>query len=202
MSKEISVLPPAKEMAEIKEQVFSVQKEATSLVIDSKETMAIGADLLHNVKAVEDLIVARKEGITRPLMTALSSVRDLFKPLELAHADAKKVIKAKMLAYQIEEDEKIEKEKARIAARVEKGTMKVETAAGKLESMPEVNAKTVGSVGKTSIREVKKVRVVDESSIPREYLVPNMTAITEAIIRNGAVIPGVEMYVEKSIVGR
>lgn len=202
MSKELSVLPPAKEMTEIKQQVFSVQEAANKLIIDSKETMALGADLLHNVKKVEDLIVERKEGITRPLMTALASVRDLFKPLELAHADAKKTIKAKMLAFQIEEDEKIEKEKARIAARVAKGTMRVDTATDKLESIGEAGAKTVGSVGKTSIREVKKVRVIDESSIPREYMVPNMTAITEAIIRNGAVIPGVEMYVEKSIVGR
>lgn len=202
MTKEISVLPPAKEMTEIKEQVFGVQKSANDLVIKTKEDMALGADLLHNVKAVEDLIVERKEGITRPLMTALSSVRDLFKPLELAHQDAKKVIKAKMLAYQIEEDEKIEKEKARIAARVEKGTMKVETASAKLETIGTTGAKTVGSVGKTSIRVVKKVRIVDESRIPREYLVPNMTAITEAIIRNGAVIAGVETYEEKSIVGR
>lgn len=202
MSKEITVMPPAKEMAEIKTQVSSVQKAANDLTISSAEDMALGADLLHNVKAVEDLIVERKESITRPLMTALASVRDLFKPLELAHADAKKVIKAKMLAYQIEEDDRIQKEKERIAKRVEKGTMKIETATDKLENLAPVSGKTVGSVGKTSIRVVKKVRVIDESSIPREYMVPNLQAITEAVIRNGAVIPGVETYEEKSIVGR
>jgi hypothetical protein len=202
MTKDVSILPPQKEMAEIKSQITLVQKAANDLVIETKEDMEKGADLLHNVKQVEDFIIERKEKITRPLMTALASARDLFKPLELAHADAKKVIKAKMLAWQIEEDDRIEKEKERIAKRVEKGTMRADTAAEKLEVVGNVNQKTVGSVGKTSIRVVKKVRIVDESLIPREYMVPDMDEITEAIIRKGMVIPGVETYEEKCIVGR
>ena len=200
--KDIQIMPPAKEMTEIKSQISNVQKAANNLTINKKEDMEVGADLLHNVKKVEDYIIERKELITRPLMTALASARDLFKPLELAHADAKKVIKAKMLAFQIEEDDKIEKEKARVIARAEKGTMRADTAAQKLEDIGQSAKKTIGSVGKSSVRVVKKVRVVDETSIPREYMVPNMTMITEAILRQGAVIPGVETYEEKSIVGR
>ena len=200
--KDIQIMPPAKEMTEIKSQISNVQKAANNLQINTKADMEVGADLLHNVKKVEDYIVERKELITRPLMTSLASARDLFKPLELAHADAKKIIKAKMLAFQIEEDDKIEKEKARVIARAEKGTMRPDTAAQKLEDIGQSAQKTVGSVGKTSVRVVKKVRVVDETSIPREYMVPNMTMITEAILRQGAVIPGVETYEEKSIVGR
>lgn len=200
--KEIQIMPPAKEMSEIKSQVSLIQKAANDLEVNSKDDMATAADLLHNVKAVETFITDRKESITRPMMTALASIRDLFKPLELAHVEAKKVIKAKMLAYQIEEDERIEKKKAQIAKRVEKGTMKVETATDKLEDLGDTSPKAVGSVGKASIRVVKKVRIVDEQSIPREYMVPDLQAITEAILRQGAIIPGVETYEEKSIVGR
>ena len=107
-----------------------------------------------------------------------------------------------MLAYTIEENDRIEKEQDRIAARVSRGTMRADTAAGKLEVLGETGKGSEGEVGKSSIREVKKIRIVDEFAIPREYLIPNMTLITESILRKGVVISGVEIYVEKSIVSR
>ena len=134
-------------------------------------------------------------------MAALASARDLFKPIELQLSEANKLIKLKMLAYQIEENDRIEKEQARIAARVAKGTMKLETASNKLQDL-EVTTKSEGQVGKSSIREVKKIRVTDETAIPREWLEPSMTRITEAVLRQGITIPGVELYSEKTIVSR
>ena len=192
----------SKELVEIKQQVSTVQQSAMSLVVENKEDMAKATDALHNVWMAEKFIEEKKKNITSPLMKSLSAIRELFKPMELNLADANKTIKAKMLAWQIEEDDRISKEQARIEKRVLKGTMKAETAAGKLESLGEVNAGSQGQVGKSSIREVRKVRITDEQAIPREYMVPNMTMITEAIIRQGLTISGVELYVEKQIVSR
>ena len=192
MSKEISVIPPQKELAEYKKQVSFVKKAASDLVIESAGDMAKGSDLLDAVKKVETMIIERKEQITRPLMTALASARDLFKPLEIDHAEAKITIKAKMLAYAIEEEARITKEKSRIEARVEKGTMRTDTAIKKMEGIGD---------NQTSIRTVTKIRIVDENLIPREYLVPDMTKITEAVLRQKLFISGVETYEEKSIVG-
>lgn len=199
MSTEI-VVP--KEMAEIKSQVMLVQQSANELHIENQDHLTQATDILHNVKQIKKLITEKKEEITKPLMSSLARVRDLFKPLELGYSDAEKVIKSKMLSFQIEEDERIEKEKARIANRVEKGTMRADTAINKLEAIGEAPTKTQGEVGKSSIRVIKKVRVVDESLIPREYLSVNMTMITEDALRNGVIIPGVEIYEEKSIVSR
>jgi hypothetical protein len=190
------------ELVEIKSHVSVVQQAATALVVDSKESMAKATDALHNVRQAEKYVEERKILITRPLMAALASARDLFKPIELQLSEANKMIKAKMLAWQIEEDDRIQKEQDRIAKRVGKGTMKAETAAGKLEALGETGKGSEGQVGKSSIREVRKVRIVDETMIPREYLVPDMQKITEAIIRQGLKISGVETYVEKSIVSR
>lgn len=201
MSNETEIIVP-KEMNEIKSQVMLVQQSANELIVENQDHLTQATDILHNVKQVKKFVTEKKEEITKPLMKSLANVRDLFKPLELGYAEAEKVIKAKMLAFQIEEDARIEKEKARLAARVEKGTMKAETAVNKLETIGEAPTKVTGEIGKSSIRTIKKVRIVDETLIPREYLVPNMTSITEAVLRVGAIIPGVEVYEEKSIVSR
>jgi hypothetical protein len=164
--------------------------------------MAKASDLLDAVNRVEKAIIERKEGITRPLMTALASARDLFKPLELGHTEAKKTIKAKMLDYTVAEEERIEKEKARVVARVEKGTMKVETGVSKLETIGTLAKSFDGDSSKTTIRKVTKVRIMDETLIPREYLVPDMTKITEAVLKQKITVPGVDTYEEKSIASR
>lgn len=190
------------ELAEIKIHVLSVQQVANNLVVNSPESLSLATDQLHAVSKAEKFITGKKEQITRPLMSSLAKVRDLFRPLESNLADAKKIIKSKMLAYQIEFEEQINKEKEKIERRVEKGTMKAETAVGKLETIGDAPTKSAGEVGKSSIREVRKVRIVDETAIPREFLVPNMTAITEAVLRQNLSIPGVELFLEKSIVSR
>ncbi len=187
-------LPPTTEMSEYRTQILTVQKMANELRIESVNDLTKATDLLKTVSNGEKLITSRKEEITRPLMKALASGRDLFKPIELGFADAKKVIKSKMIAFQIEEEERIAKETVKIEARVAKGTMRAETAVGKLES--------VGTAPKMNTRMIKKVRVVDETLIPREYLVPDMTKITEAILREGITIPGVEKYEEKIVAVR
>lgn len=186
----------------VKREVITVQKAANDFQITSDTDLAMSADILKQITEGEKLMTSRKEEITRPLMTSLSSVRDLFKPLELGFADAKKTIKSKILAYQIEQDEKAEKERAKIAAKVEKGTMRAGTAAGKMESIVDSAKSVEGASGKLSVRILQKVRVVDEYAIPREYLVVDMTKITEAVLKQGITIPGVERYEEKSIASR
>ncbi len=196
--KEVAVIPPEKELKEYKSQVTFVQKAANDLVISSNEDMEKGTDLLNAVKQIKTAITERKEQITRPLMTALASARDLFKPLETGHAEAEKTIKAKMLAFSESEQTRIDTDKDRIQKRVEKGTMKVETALDKLENLGEVGKSFSGDSGKVSIRVIRKVRVVDETLLPREYLVPDLKKITQDALQ-GKLIPGIDIYEEKVV---
>lgn len=191
--KEIAIVPPEKELKEYKSQVSFVQKAADDLVVTSQKDLEKGAELLNAVIKVEKVITERKNAITKPLMASLASIRDLFKPLEAGPAEAKKTIKGKMLDYTVAEDERVEKEKARVEARVEKGTMRTDTAIKKLED--------IGDAPKTNLRKVTKVRIVDETLIPREYLIPDMQKIQEAVLKQKLIVPGVEIYEEKSIVG-
>lgn len=196
------IMLPQQEMVEIKDQVSSVQQKVLEIKIENADDMSKATDILHTIRQTEKYIEEKKTNITRPLMFSLSQVRDLFKPMESSLQSVKKIVKEKMLSYQIEVDDKIKKEQEKIAKKVQSGYLKPETAAGKLETLGEVGKGSQGEVGKSSIREVKKIRVVDEFAIPREYLMVNLPMITEAILRKGAVIPGVETFLEKSIVSR
>lgn len=186
---------PVKEVEQTSKQMMVLQADANDLTLKSPKDVEIGAALLETIKQAEKTVTTRKEEITRPLMRSLASVRDLFKPIELTLENAKKVVKAKVLAYQTIEEERIEKKKARIEARVDKGTLRVDTAMKKLEEVGTVTK----SAGKMQTRILTKVRIIDETLIPREYLIPNMTAITEAILRQGITVPGAESYKEKVI---
>lgn len=184
-----------KELAEIKTQVSGVQIAANALSVCNQAEADLATSLLHDVKQAQKVLDEKKTGITRPLMQSLSQIRELFKPLESNLADATSIIKSKILAWTIEEQDKKDKEQAKIAARVEKGTMRADTAANKLETISKESPKS-------NIRTLKKVRIIDETVIPREYLIVDMIKVTEAVLRQGAVIPGVEIFEDKQIVAR
>ena len=182
---------PTQEVEQTNKQVMGLQTTASTLTLKTPADVEVASELLKKITDAEKLLVTRKEEITRPLMRGLASVRDLFKPLELTLDNAKKVTKAKLLAYNTAEEEKIAVEKARIEARLDKGTMREDTAVAKIAA--------VGSATKMKTRTLTKVRVTDESLLPREFLVPNMTAITEAILRQNQHVPGAEKYSERIV---
>lgn len=155
------------------------------------------AETLKLVKASMKKLEDRRKEITAPLMASLASARALFAPFEDSLKKSEKSIKAAMKVFSDAEDMRIEAEKARIAARVEKGTMRPDTALDKLNAVgatPTANG--------TSVRYLSRVRIVDESKIPRMYLVPDMAAITKAVVQDGLVVEGVEGYKEKIISSR
>lgn len=191
-------IPETKEVAVVKGQASKALSAAQAFEIKTPEDYTTANDHLAKMKQVAKLIKERKELITKPLMEALNSARDLFKPIEANLAEAERVMKGKMLAYNDEVDKKAEQDRLRLAQRVEKGTMKAETAVAKMETIEDAPTSVQGKVGASAVRIIKKYRVVDETKIPREYLVPDMGKITEAL-KAGKAVPGAEIYEEKVI---
>lgn len=190
-----------KEVSLVKQQATKALNAANELTIASQDDMVKATDLLSKIKTVGKMIKERKEQITKPLNEALSSARDLFRPIEDDTSSAEKVIKSKMLTFQAAEEAKARKEEERITARVEKGTMRPDTAAEKLQNITPAPTAVQGKVGAVKTMTIKKYRVTDETKLPREFLMPNMPAITEAL-KAGTVVPGAEMYEEKVISAR
>ena len=184
------------EVATLKTQVTKLESQVVSVTIESPEDYVIAVDLVSKLKDIGSRIKTTKESITKPLNESLKNIRSLFAPVEEKYEEAERIIKTKILAYKKKVDDEAKKEEAKIASRVEKGTLKLETAEKKIESIQRVDTTTKGKVGEIQVRKIKKVRITNEALIPREYLVPDMVAIRRDAL-GGKIINGIEVYEEE-----
>lgn len=190
-----------KEISVVKAEVTKKYNAAQELTISNQEDMVVATDHLSRIKAIGKMVKDRKEAITKPLLEAINSTRDLFRPLESNLADAEALVKRKMLDYNDKVEREQAEKQAKIAKSLEDGKISEKTAIKKMEAVPEVQNSVQGKVGAVSTKLIKKYRVVDESKLPREFLMPDMGKITEAI-KAGQTVAGAEMYEEKIISAR
>lgn len=191
----------------IKRQVTTAVNRANDLAIDSPESLAQATDILKAVKDAGKVVKSRKEEITKPLNDALKSARDLFRPIEADLATGERIIKDKMLDYTNEVEAKRAAEAAKLEARVERGTMRTDTAMRKMDDLETVDSTVKGAKGSVNFREVRKVKIVDPKAIPLKYLMNEkvIDAIRAAVstdVLNGTKVEGVEIVTEKVVASR
>jgi hypothetical protein len=185
-----------KEIAKMEKDVTSVARVASEYSITKESDKAIGSDLLFQIKELKKRIVAKKTEITGPMLESLAAVRSMFKPGEDECERATLAINAKLKAWDQAEEARIEAAKAKIEARVAKGTMRADTAIGKLNDVGEVSKNVTGAISKLQTRSVQKLDIFDESLIPREYCVPDREKVFTAL-KAGTVVPGAIIKIEK-----
>ena len=191
----------------VKRQVTTISNQAGDLYIDSNESLAAATDILSKIKAASKDVKNRKEEITKPLNEALKSARSLFKPLEDDLATAERTIKGKMLDYSNEVERKAAEQAAKLEKRVEKGTMRVDTAMRKMDDIETVGSSVQGENGSIQFRTVRNIKIVDPTKIPLKYLMNEkvLAAISAAVrtdVLNGTKVDGVEIVEEKQIAAR
>ena len=192
---EAIVIDISKDITRYKAELTKVEKYNDSLAVTSQESyeaaLKEGQEINHILKTITD----RKEQITKPLNAALKSARELFKPLEERAEIAIQIIKNKMLAWTHEETRKAEEAKQKLAARVDKGTMRADTAVRKMDEIiaPEKTVVIESGSATTVVR--KAYRVVDKTKIPLEFMEPDMVRIKQEF-RAGRPVDGVEEYEE------
>ena len=182
----------------IKTQTSNLENKINSITIQDKDNYVEAITLLNRINAMGKIIKLKKELITKPLNESLRNARELFKPLEDQFLNAEKIIKKKILDYSQSVNKIAQEKEEKIAERMEKGIIKLETAEKKINEVDRINKTTQGSYGKVTIRQTRKVRIVNLSLIPREYFIPDMI-----LIRNDALagknIAGVEVYLEDNV---
>jgi hypothetical protein len=191
----------------VKRQVTTISNQAGDLYIDSNESLAAATDILSKIKAASKDVKNRKEEITKPLNEALKSARSLFKPLEDDLATAERTIKGKMLDYSNEVERKAAEQAAKLEKRVEKGTMRVDTAMRKMDDIETVGSSVQGENGSIQFRTVRNIKIVDPTKIPLKYLSNEkvLAAISAAVrtdVLNGTKVDGVEIVEEKQIAAK
>jgi seryl-tRNA synthetase len=187
-----------KELSVVKTQLTKASSVVAELVIATPEDYKHADEILGKVKQVGKLVKEKKEEITQPINSSLKKIRDLFKPLETKYEEIEMTIKTKMLSYRKAEDARIEADKKKIADKVESGYIKTETAIAKLETVGDTKADLKSAGVKTSVRKLPRVKIVDATLIPREYLLVD-TAKVLADLKTGVVVAGAELYYEEII---
>lgn len=187
-----------KELSVMKGFVSKLEKQAQSITISSADEHKKAIDLVAVLKETGSKIKNKKESITKPINEALKNIRSMFKPIEDQFESAEEIIKTKLIDYTRKVNEEARKKEQAIANRVEKGTLKVETAERKMGEIEKVEKTTKGEKGEVQIRMIKKVRIEDETKIPREYLVPDMVKIRKDAL-GGKEIAGIVVYEEESL---
>jgi len=191
----------------VKRQVTTISNQAGDLMIDSQESLSQATDILSKIKTSAKDVEKRKKEITDPLNAALKSARSLFKPLEDDLATAERTIKGKMLDYSNEVEAKAAEQAAKLEKRVEKGTMRVDTAMRKMDDIETVGSSVQGASGSVQFRTVRNIKIVDPTKIPLKYLSNEkvLAAISAAVrtdVLNGTKVDGVEIVEEKQIAAR
>lgn len=166
----------------IKKEVNILEEIAKQLVINNDKDLEESSENLSKVKKVGKIIKERREEITKPMLASLSSVRQLFKPIEETCENVEKIVKEKIKIYLDNQNTNID---------INEDTRSLTE---KLEGTGELPK----SIRK---RTVSKIRVIDESLLPREYLIPNDKKIAEDF-KNGIEIPGTEVYLDTIIESR
>jgi phenylalanyl-tRNA synthetase alpha subunit len=156
--------------------------------IDSVATLDQAGTMLKALKEMGKEADKKEKTITEPLTQALNATRELFKPFKkLVHEEEVRV-KQLILDYHEEQENKVKKLKQDFA----EGKIKQATTFMKKEA--ELNTVSHSS----SVRKIWRAVAVNEAKTPREYLIPDESAIFEAL-KQGKKVAGWELQQAKSI---
>jgi hypothetical protein len=194
----------ADSLAVIKSQATKMQNMLDEFQVTDDQSLTLVADKIKNVKTLAKAVDEQKKKFTDPANAILKEAREKFDPIIKQCKNAEITLKQRAGAYMQKKDDERRAEEARIAARVEKGTMKEETAMRKMEAMPEVQT-TVRTDQGAGLRMSKRRVAVIESpdQVPDEYWVIDEVRVRRDALerdKNGEPqIPGVMIREEASI---
>jgi len=203
------------------ETALTLYEQARSILVKTAEDYQFAGEFLRRLKdqrkAIQDWFRPLKEKADQAHKALVKKEREALKPLEEAEA----LVAPAMIAWKREEERKAEEEARRIreeARRREEEIRLAEAiqaeregdlgaAQAILEEPIEVPVVTVQprtpKISGLAERTTWTFRVVNESLIPREYLMPNLTKIG-AVVRSDkgkTSIPGIEVFPQSSLGG-
>lgn len=166
-------------------------------IIDG-ETLTKATETLSQLNKTLDAITADKELLTKPLNQSLKAIRDKYRPIETLISEHTATIKSNMISYATAQKALQAKQEAQITARVEKGTLKPETAINKLEVISSLTSNTDTESGKVKFRTVHLYKLKDITKVTAQFLQLNDEAVKIYQKENPIKAPeGIEYYTEE-----
>lgn len=183
-----------KEIIAIEQSTSSVVLKAEKIEIVDTETLTEATSFLTKANQYLDSVVKYKKKKTDPLNQALKIIRAETKPIETALETAIDLIREKMSVYQTSLVQAKQDAEKKIAERIGegRGKLSMESAVKRIEAIEKPVDLVTVEEGAVKFRVDKRLKIVDESLIPREYLIADEKKILEAL-KGGAEIAGVEI---------
>jgi regulator of replication initiation timing len=190
MDKDLQIIKP-KEKVSIKSQIEKCEKIVSTIEITSQESYDYAHKVGIKINALSKMIETEKKEITAPIKESVKKIEEKYKPWEIQVKNFKKMVGDKMVEYINAENAKKKLEEERLAKRLEKGTMRLDTVVNKLALAEET--RTVTNGGMTTVLVIK---VTDKTKIPMDYLIVDESKIKKDY-HAGITIPGITYENEK-----
>lgn len=173
------------ETQRFEKDIIKFKGSVGDLVVKNDSDLEKASVLLTSINKVLGSIEGEKNKVLKPLNEAVKAERARWKPIETVYEDMVAGIRSKMSIYQTDKFNKAKIDARGIADLMGKGKFTVESVQDKLAQIEQPKKK----VAKVSFREDRVLKIVDESKIPRKYLVIDKTAVKDDL-KNGIDVPG------------
>lgn len=179
------------ELIIVKEKTRGMEKMLDQFEITDDRELGIVADKIKQVKILLKFIKGEKDKLVGPAKAIIAEAGEKYDPYIKKCQNAEETLKERAKKYMLQKEAKRQEEEKRIAARVEKGTMKTETAIKKLETLDEV-PKTVRTDTGSGLRMSKRrvAEISDPNLVPKEYwIIDEVRVRREALERDKQNLP-------------
>lgn len=190
----------------LRKETSPIIEGARSLKIVDAKTMGEAAEMLTTINKSLDRITAEKEKITKPLNQALKAERARWKPLEDLHEETIAALRRNMSVYQTKQKKIADAKAQKLADRVDRGTMKPETAVRKIDEIDAPAQSVATEEGLVKFKTVKKFEVIDLNALAEyrdaqgnAYVLADETKIRKAM-HAGVEVAGVKYFTEQEAV--
>lgn len=175
------------ETQKFEKDIIKFKGSVGELVVKNDSDLEKASVLLTSINKVLGSIEEEKNKVLKPLNEAVKAERARWKPIETVYEDMVAGIRSKMSIYQTDKFNQARIDTQKLADRMGegKGKLKVETVQAKLAQIEQPKKK----VAKVSFREDKVLKIVDESKIPRKYLVIDEKSVKDDL-KKSIDVPG------------
>ena len=176
--------PKTNDLVEVREKIDGMQKMLDKTQVTTDAELESVADKIKGIKTLAKFIKLKKDKFTAPAKEIIAEAKVTYDPFLKQCESAELNLKDKARKYMLEKEAERKKAEEKIAARVEKGTMRTDTAMKKIEAMPEVANTVKTDIGsKLRMAKRKVARISDPNLVPKEYWI-----IDEVRIRRDAIM--------------
>ena len=202
MENEIIVRPETIDMTTWNALSIKAERIAGAIEVDSDAEEQMAIDSLADIKRFMKQVEEARKGQVDPFNKLVKRVNDIFRPIGDGLTKSESIIKDKVKQWRIKKEEikQVEERKrqAEYAAKIaeEQAKTKLEKREAEIVLPPPsiIQTQTRGSSSTASNRKVWKYEILDETKIPREYLIIDESKIKAMIKAGVREIAGVKIF--------